>query len=309
MLYWLAKRLLQLPITLFFLVTLAFFMMRMAPGGPFSSDKNLDPAIEAALLAKYNLDKPLKEQYITFLGNLLQGDLGPSFIQKSKTVNEIILTTLPTSLLLGIFAILIALAIGLMAGIFAALYRGKTIDYFAMVLAVIGLSLPAFVIGPIFQLLFTMFLPILPTAGYHGIVEPSYLILPSLTLGLPFAARIARLSRGGMLEVLHQDYIKTARARGLSESRVILGHALKGALVPVASYLGPAIAAVTTGSLVVEKIFQVPGLGREFVEAALNRDYTLAMGTVIIYGSLLILMNLLSDLLSAWMDPRLRGQI
>lgn len=309
MLYWLVKRLIQLPITLFFLVTLAFFMMRMAPGGPFSSDKNLDPAIEAALLAKYQLDKPLSEQYINFLGNLLQGDLGPSFIQKSKTVNEIIFTTLPTSLLLGTFAILIALAIGLMAGIFAALHRGKTIDYFAMVLAVIGLSLPAFVIGPIFQLLFTMFMPLLPTAGYHGLIEPSYLILPSLTLGLPFAARIARLSRGGMLEVLHQDYIKTARARGLSESRVILGHALKGALVPVASYLGPAIAAVTTGSLVVEKIFQVPGLGREFVEAALNRDYTLAMGTVIIYGSLLILMNLLSDLLSAWMDPRLRGQI
>ena len=225
--------------------------------GPFSSEKNLDPAIEAALKAKYHLDEPVFQQYLRFLSDLAQLELGPSFIQKSKTVNEIILTTLPTSLLLGVLAILIALSLGLFFGIIASLYRGKSIDYLAMFLAVIGLSLPAFVIGPILQLLFTITYAIFPTAGYHGLASPSYLVLPALTLGLPFAARIARLSRGGMLDVLHQDYIKTARARGLSETRVIIVHALKGALVPVASYLGPAIAAITTGSLVVEKIFQI----------------------------------------------------
>jgi len=309
MLLWLFKRLLFLPVTLFFLVTISFFMMRLAPGGPFSQERKLDPAIETALKEKYHLDQPLFDQYLYFLKGLCHGDLGPSFIQKSKTVNDIIAATLPTSLLLGILAMLIAIAFGLCMGILAALHRGKIIDYSAMLIAVLGLSVPAFVIGPLLQLSFTMKWPLFPTAGYHGFSSPLYLVLPALTLGLPFAARIARLSRSGMLDVLQQDYIKTARARGLSEFRVIFVHALKGALVPVASYLGPAIAAVTTGSLVVEKIFQIPGLGREFVEAALNRDYTLAMGTVIVYGTLLIVLNLLSDLLSAWMDPRLRGQI
>ena len=309
MIIWMIKRIILLPVTLSVLITISFFMMRLAPGGPFSSERNLDPVIEKALMEKYHLDEPLLQQYLRFLKDLSKGNLGPSFNQKSKTVQEIITNTLPTSISLGLFAILIALSFGLCMGIIAALYRSGPIDYFTMLLAVLGMSVPAFVIGPILQLLFTRHWSILPTAGYHGLSEPSYLILPALTLGLPFAARIARLSRGGMLEVLHQNYIKTARARGLSEWRVIMNHALKGALVPVASYLGPAIAAVTTGSLVVEKIFQIPGLGREFIESALNRDYTLAMGTVLVYGSLLIILNLISDLISAWMDPRLRSQV
>lgn len=309
MIVWLIKRLLLLPLTLFVLVSISFFMMRLTPGGPFSSERNLDPVIEQALMEKYHLNESLLQQYFRFLGDLLQGDLGPSFIQKSKTVNEIIAATLPTSILLGLLAMIIALSLGLSMGITAALYRSRGIDYLTMFFAVLGMSVPAFVIGPLLQLTFAKILHWFPTAGYHGFTSPSFLVLPALTLGLPFAARIARLSRGGMLEVIHQNYIKTAKARGLSERRVILHHALKGALVPVASYLGPAIAAVTTGSLVVEKIFQIPGLGREFVESALNRDYTLAMGTVLIYGTLLILMNLLSDLISAWMDPRLRREI
>jgi oligopeptide transport system permease protein len=300
------RRLAQTPLVLWLLVSLSFFMMRFAPGGPFSAERRLDPVVEAALEAKFHLDKPLLQQYVLYLGNLLRGDLGPSLKHRSRTVNEIIAATLPTSLCLGAMAMLLAAALGCSVGIAAALHHNQWPDYGSMTCAVIGISLPTFVIGPLLQLFLSLRWAVLPLAGYRGIGEPVYLVLPALTLALPFAARIARLTRAGMLEVLNEDFIRTARAKGLAEHVVILRHALRGGLLPVVSYLGPASAMVMTGSLVVERIFQIPGLGREFVEGALNRDYTLVMGTVVVYGSLLIVCNLLVDFTYSLLDPRVR---
>ena len=309
MLAMLLKKCVSLPLTLFFLCTVTFFMVRLAPGSPFSAERQLDAVTEQAMMAKYHLDQPLSQQYWIFLKNLAQGDLGPSMKHQSQSVSGIISENLPHSILLGCLAMGLALMFGLGLGLLAALKHQSWLDLSSMGLSVIGLSLPAFVIGPLLQWLFTMIWPILPTAGYEGFWSPSYLVLPALTLSLPFAARIARLTRGGMLDILNQNYIRTAKAKGLPQRVVILRHALRGALLPVATYLGPALAGVTTGTLVVERIFQIPGLGREFVESALSRDYTLVMGTVLVYGFFLIVCNTLSDLLSAWINPRLRGQL
>jgi oligopeptide transport system permease protein len=303
------KRLILLPITLFFLCTITFFIVRLTPGGPFSSEKNMDPQTAKALAQKFHLDAPLYAQYGIFIGDLLHGDLGPSYRNKAYSVNEIIGRHLPISIHLGCIAMLIAIVMGISCGCFAALHHQSIWDGLAMSFSVLGLSLPSFVIGPLFQWLFTLHWSILPTAGYEGLFEAKYLILPAFTLALPFAARIARLTRGGLLEVLNQDYIRTARSKGLGEHYIIFFHALKGSLLPVVSYLGPAFAGITTGTLVVEKVFQIPGLGREFVESALNRDYTLVMGTVLVYGTFLIVSNLIFDLIAAWMNPRLRGAI
>ncbi|MBF0197246.1 MAG: ABC transporter permease [Planctomycetes bacterium] len=306
MIHYIIKKLLVFPVTLFFLMTLTFFLVRLTPGGPFDSERSLDPVVEEAMKEKYHLNAPLPQQYLHYLGNCLKLDLGPSFKHKATSVNEIIAATFPNSMLLGSLSLLLALAIGMAAGIIAASRHNTFIDYWAMTLSVLGLSLPAFVLAPLFQLFFAMKWSLLPVAGYNGLASPAYLILPALTLSLPFAARIARLTRGGMLEVLNQDFIRTAKAKGLKERTMICRHALKGGLMPVITFLGPAFAALMTGSLVIERVFKIPGLGQEFVEAALNRDYTLVSGTVLVYGSLLIICNLISDLVCAWVDPRVR---
>jgi oligopeptide transport system permease protein len=285
------------------MVSATFLLVRMAPGGPFSAERQLPPEVERALRERFHLDQPLHVQYVKTLAGLLRGDFGPSMKNRERDVADILRQHLPPSLLLGSLAIALALAAGVAAGSISALRPGSAGDYLAMGAAVLGISLPAFVIGPLLQLLFAMRLGWLPVAGYGS---PAQLVLPAMTLALPFAARFARLSRAGLLEVLGEDYIRTARAKGLSERMVLMRHALPGALLPVISYLGPAVAAVTTGSLVVERVFSIPGLGREFVESALNRDYTLVMGTTIVYGLFIIACNTLTDLAQLAMDPRLR---
>ena len=299
------KRLLQTPLVLFLLVTVSFFMMRLAPGGPFDDERALDAVTKQAIDAKYGLDQPIHVQYGSFLGNLLRGDLGPSFANRTQTVNEIIADKLPPSIVLGCISLSFALIIGLAAGIISAVRQNSLFDYSTMTLAMVGLSIPAFVIGPLLQLVIAVKCGWLPVAEYgEGLLTPQYLILPALTLAAPFAARIARLMRAGMLEVVNQDYIRTARAKGLRERVVILRHAVRGGILPVIAFLGPAIAALLTGSLVVEKIFQIPGLGRCFVDNAVARDYFVVMGTVIVYGTAIIIFNLLADLVHAWLDPR-----
>jgi oligopeptide transport system permease protein len=300
------KGVIQLPFTLLLLCTLTFFLVRLTPGGPFSSERDLDPVVENALLEKYKLNDPLWKQYTHFLGSLARGDLGPSFQQKSRSVVEIIATHLPPSIVLGCWAMSIALLCGISLGVVSAIKHLSFWDLAAMSLSVLGLSCPGFVVGPCLQWVFTLKWPILPTAGYSGASGLEHLILPAIALSLPFTARIARLTRGGLLDVLSQDYILTAKAKGLKPQRIFCSHAMRGALLPVVSYLGPACAGVTTGTLVVERIFQIPGLGREFVESALNRDYTLVMGTVLVYGCFLIVSNLFFDIVAAWLNPRLR---
>lgn len=303
---WWMIRLGTMSLSLVLLCTITFFMIRFAPGGPFSLERDLDPQVIEAMEAKYRLDRSLPEQYLFFWWDLLHGDLGPSMKHKARDVSEIIHEHLPKSMLLGSLAMVIALLLGVGAGLGAALGHRRSPDLILMILAVAGLSLPSFVIGPLLQWEFAIRQSWFPIAGYGGWAEPLTLVLPSLTLSLPFAARIARLTRSGLLETLQMDHIRMARAKGLSEFRVVVVHALPGALLPVASYLGPALAGITTGTLVVERIFSIPGLGREFVESALNRDYTLVMGTVLVYGIFLVVLNLLSDLLAAWISPRLR---
>ncbi|MGE0711077.1 MAG: ABC transporter permease [Planctomycetota bacterium] len=304
---YLVKRLAQVPLVLWVLVTLTFFMMRAAPGGPFSGEKRMDPDILKKLEEKYHLDRPVYEQYGRFMWDLVRhGDLGPSFKNKTKTVNEIIAEKFQVSLYLGAMATLLALAMGLTAGVVAGIRQNSNFDYGSMAVAMTGLSIPTFVVGPVLALIFGRYMRLLPVAGYEGLMSPSYLVLPVITLALPFAARIARLTRAGMLEVINQDYIRTAWAKGLRERVIVVRHALRGAMLPVVSFLGPAIAAMLTGSIVVEKIFFIPGIGSEFVQSAFNRDYTLAMGTVILYGALLVVMNLVVDVLYAFLDPRIR---
>ncbi|MBA2480058.1 MAG: ABC transporter permease [Planctomycetes bacterium] len=306
MLSYILRRLLMAPLVVLVLVTISFVIIRAAPGGPFSGERRMDPVVEEALRAKYHLDEPLAMQYVRWLGDLCRGDLGPSYKQKTRTVNEIIADTLPTSLFLGALSLLLALFVGLIAGILGAVRQDRAWDHATMLLAMVGLSIPTFVIGPMLVLVFAMHLGWLPVAEYKGPWHPSYLILPAVTLAIPFAARIARLSRAGMLDVINADFIRTARAKGSPEMGVILRHALPSAMIPVVGFLGPAVAALLTGSLVIEKIFQIPGLGREFVESATNRDYTLVMGTVIVYGLIVLLCNLLADLLLGVIDPRIR---
>ena len=291
--------------TLWLLVTLAFFLVRFAPGGPFDFDRALPPEIEANLLAKYNLDAPLWQQYTAYLGNILRGDLGPSFQYRDYTVNELIASGLPVSMLLGGLALLVAMLFGILAGCFAALHRHRWQDHTVMAFAMTGISVPNFVVAPLLILAFAIHLDLLPAGGWND-ASPAHLVLPVVTLALPLIAYIARLTRSSLLEVLHSDFIRTARAKGLPAATVIRRHALKPALLPVVSYLGPAAAAVMTGSVVIEQIFGMPGVGRFFVQGALNRDYTLVLGVVIFYGALVILFNLLVDLLYASLDPRVR---
>ncbi|WP_404421558.1 ABC transporter permease [Nibricoccus sp. IMCC34717] len=299
----LVSRALQSFIALWVIVTLTFFMVRFVPGGPFTAEKAVTPEIEANLKAHYGLDKPLYVQYLHYLGKVVRGDLGPSFKYASRTVNEIIGEKFPTSIQLGLCSLAVALSIGVPLGILAAVKRNTWADYLASTLGMAGISIPTFVVGPLAVLFFAIHLGWFNASGWF---EPRDRVLPSLVLGFAYAAPILRLTRGGMLEVLGQDFIRTARAKGASETRVVLKHALRGGLLPVISYLGPATAGILTGSFVIESIFQIPGIGREFVSSATNRDYTLVLGTVILYASLIMALNFLSDLVNVWLNPKLR---
>lgn len=300
------RRLLVAVPTLLVLVTLSFFLMRAAPGGPFDQERTLPPQIEAALKAQYQLDQPLWRQYFNYLGGVVRGDLGPSFQYEGYRVSELIAAGLPVSIALGVSALLLALLVGGAVGVLAARYRNRAPDHALMTLALAGLSLPNYVIAPLLILLFAVTLAWLPAGGWVS-GRYSDAVLPILALALPQMAYIARLTRGSMVEVLRAPYIRTARAKGLPERIVLLRHALRPALMPVLSYLGPAAAGLITGSVVVEQIFNIPGLGRHFVQAALNRDYTLVLGVVLFYGALIIAFNFVVDLLYGVLDPRARS--
>ncbi len=295
------KRLLGAIPTLLVLLALAFVLIRVAPGGPFDSERQLPPEIQERLNAAYHLDEPLWQQFGRYLSNILRGDFGPSFAYKDYTVTELIATGFPVSLTLGAWAMFIALIVGTSVGTYAALRQNTRADYAVMSSAMFGVSVPGFVIAPILILVFAVYLQWLPAGGLGGWQN---LVMPVFALALPQIAYIARLTRGSMIEVLRTDYIRTARAQGLSSREIILHHALKPAMLPVISYLGPATAAVITGSVVIEQIFGIPGLGRFFVQGALNRDYTLVMGVVVFYGVLIILFNFLVDIAYRWLDPR-----
>jgi oligopeptide transport system permease protein len=291
--------------TLFIIVTVTFFLMRAAPGGPFDQEQTLPPEIMANLQSAYGLDRPIWAQFGRYLGALAHGDFGPSFKYKDFTVTELIRQGFPVTLELGLIALSVALLVGIPVGIFAALHHNSAADYATMSLAVLGLAIPTFVVLPFLGLLFGVYLHWLPIAGWEpGSIR--HLALPTVALALPPLAYIARLTRGSMLEVLRSHFIRTAFAKGLPLRTVILRHALRPALVPVVSFLVPAVASIMTGSLVVESIAGLPGIGRYLVQGALNRDYTLVLGMVIIYSTLLIGMGLLVDLLYAWLDPRVR---
>lgn len=299
-----ASRLLGLIPTLLVLITIAFFMIRLAPGGPFDSEKILPPEIKANLDAKYHLDEPLVKQYFRYLGQIITLDFGPSFQYKDWTVNELIARGFPVSLTIGGLAIVLAFFLGTLIGIVAAMRQNTAVDYSLMGVAMLGISIPNFVVAPLLILLVAVYAGWLPAGGWDWSVQR--MVLPVVTLALPAIAYIARLTRGSMIEVLNSNYIRTARAKGLPEHLVIRRHALKPALLPVISFMGPATAGLITGSVVIERIYSIPGLGSYFVQGALNRDYTLVMGVVIFYGVIIILLNFIVDILYAWMNPRIR---
>ncbi|MBV9044255.1 MAG: oligopeptide ABC transporter permease OppB [Alphaproteobacteria bacterium] len=306
------RRLLGAIPTLFIIITLSFFMMRVAPGGPFDSQRRLPPEIQHNIEAAYDLDKPVYQQYFIYLGRLAHGDLGPSFKNKDFTVTEMIADGLPVSARLGLSAMALAVLIGMSLGIIAALRQNRITDYAVMSGAMVGITIPTFVMAPILTLIFGVYGVTLfgydlslPVGGWNGGALRN-MILPVIVLSLPPIAVIARLTRGSMVEVLHSNYIRTAKAKGLPNRTVVFRHALRAAVLPLVSYLGPAIAGILTGSLIVEQIFGIPGIGRYFVNGALNRDYTLVMGVLIYYATFVILLNLLADLLYAVLDPRVR---
>ncbi|MDG2500835.1 MAG: ABC transporter permease [Porticoccaceae bacterium] len=299
-------RLLQAIPVLLIVISLTFMLVHSAPGGPFSADKAVPPEVIKALEAQYNLDQPLWQQYISYLGDVLKGDFGPSFKYPGRDVTELIAAGLPATAELAFYAMLVALVIGVSAGVAAAMRPNTAQDYIPMSAAMIGICMPSFLLGPLLVLVFGIYLEWLPVSGWDDM--PGDKILPAITLGTGYAAYIARLSRGGMLEVLSQDYIRTARAKGLSEPLIIAKHALRGGLIPVIAFLGPAFAGLLGGSFVVETIFQIPGLGRFYVQAAFNRDYTMILGTTVFFSTLIIVFNLLSDMLAIWLNPKLRQQ-
>jgi len=306
------KRLLGAIPTLFIIITVTFFMMRIAPGGPFDAQRRLPPEIEHNIKAAYNLDKPVYQQFAIYLGKLAHGDMGPSYKNKDFTVNELIADGLPVSAMIGVSAMLLAFVVGTILGTSAALRQNRAFDYGAMSVAMMGITIPTFVVGPILTLIFGVYgLTLfgydisLPVGGWNGGAWRN-LVLPIVVLAAPQIAYIARITRGSMVEVLHSNYVRTARAKGLSSPTIVIRHALRAAVLPLVSYLGPAIAGILTGSLVVEQLFGIPGIGRYFVQGALNRDYTLVMGVLVYYATAIILLNLVCDLLYAVLDPRVR---
>jgi len=300
-----ARRLLVAAPTLLAVVTLAFFMMRAAPGGPFDTDRRLSPQIEANVLAKYGMNRPLGVQYLNYLAGVARGDLGPSLKYQDKSVLEILEENYPVSLELGLSAIALAGVVGVSLGVLAAMRQNRAADHAVMTLAVLGVCIPTFVTAPLMVLAFASRLGWLPGAGWNGGALAN-MAMPVAVLALPQIAIISRLTRAGMVEALRANYVRTARAKGLPESRIVVRHALRAAILPLVSYLGPACAGLITGSLVVEKIFNLPGLGKFFVLSALQRDYTVVMGMVIVYAALILALNLVSDLIHAALDPRVR---
>lgn len=310
MLSYILKRILQAIPTLLIVITVSFFLMRLAPGGPFDGERQLPPEIEANLKAAYHLDEPLWRQYGLYMNGLLHGDLGPSFRNKDFSVTDQIKQGFPVSLTIGLSAIMVALLIGIPLGIIAALRRNRLLDYLVMGVALGGIAVPSFVIAPLLALFFGILLKWLPVGGWPASGSLwqylPYLLLPVTALAVQQIASIARLTRASMIEVLGQPFIRTAQAKGLSTPQVIMKHALRPALLPVLSYLGPAIAGIITGSVVIEQIFTLPGIGRFFVQGALNRDYTLVMGVVVFYAVLIMVMNLVVDVLYSVLDPQIR---
>jgi len=302
--YALGRLLSSIP-TLLVIVTLAFALLHAAPGGPFDTEKVLPPQIKANIEHAYHLDEPLPEQYLRYLGQVLRGDLGPSYQYRDTTVNDLIAQGLPVDLTIGGYALLLALLLGLPIGTLAALRQNSALDYGPMALAMLGISLPSFIVAPLLILLLAVQWHWLPAGDWGGGV-PSHLVMPVIALALPYMAYIARLMRGSMVEVLNSPYIRTAIAKGLPMHRVILGHALKPALMPLVSFLGPASIGIISGSIVIEQIFSLPGIGRYFVDGALNRDYTVVLGVTILYGVAILIANLLADLVYALLDPRIR---
>lgn len=297
------KRIFSLIIVLLIIMTATFILMHSIPGGPFTSERNLPPAVMKNIEERYHLNDPLWVQYVDYLQNIMKGDLGPSFKYEARTVNEIIAESFPVSAQLGMVSVLLSIAIGVPVGVVSALKQNKWPDYLAMFMGTIGISVPNFIISTLLIYVFALKLDLLPAAMWG---DPEYMILPALSLaGFP-TAFIARLMRSSMLEVLSQDYIKTAKAKGLSTIQIICRHALKNALLPVVTYLGPLIAAIFTGSFVIESIFAIPGLGRHFVTSIYNRDYTVILGITVFYSTLLIILNCLVDIVYVLLDPRIK---
>jgi len=301
------RRILQAIPTFLLIVAAAFFLMRAAPGGPFDEERALPPEIEANLQAAYGLDQPVTVQFVRYLGGLLRGDLGPSFRMKDFSVAELIGRGLPVTLALGTAALLLGIALGIPLGLVAGLRQNGWADHTVMAVALAGIAIPNFVVAPVLALLFGLYLGWFPVAGWEA-GSARHLVLPVVTLALPLVAYLARLTRGSVLEVMQAPFIRTARAKGLAPGVILRRHALKPTLLPVVSFLGPAAAALLTGSLVVEQVFGLPGVGRYFVQGAINRDYTLVMGMVVFYAALILLLNLVVDLLYGWLDPRIRHE-
>lgn len=301
------RRLLVAIPTIFIIIAATFFIMRAAPGNPFDAERPMPEEIRQRVLATYDLDKPVVVQFGNYLADLARGDLGPSLKYKDKTVTDIIVEGAPVSAVIGISSLILAVFVGGALGMAAAMRQNKAGDVLVMAVALVGISVPPFVVGPILQLVFGIHLNWLPLGGlFRGEITFDRMILPVITLALPQIAILSRLMRASMIEVIRSNYIRTARAKGVNETLVILHHALRAALPPLVSYLGPASAALITGSLVIEQIFRLPGIGQQFVTGALNRDYTLVMGVVILYSTLIIMMNLLADLVLAALDPKVR---
>ncbi|CAM3796504.1 oligopeptide ABC transporter permease OppB [Avibacterium gallinarum] len=299
------RRILEAIPTLFILITVSFFMMRLAPGSPFSSEKNYPPEVIANIEAKYHLNEPLMVQYGIYLKDLAHGDFGPSFKYKDYSVNQLVAQSFPVSLKLGFSAFLIALVCGISAGVIAALKQNKWLDYLIMTFAMTGIVVPSFVVAPLLVLIFSITLKWLPSGGWEG-GQLTNMILPMIALSLSYIASIARIMRSSMIEVLHSNFIRTAKAKGLPMSRIILKHALRPALLPVISYMGPAFVGIITGSMVIESIFVLPGIGQLFVNGALNRDYSLVLSLTILVGTLTIVFNAIVDILYAVIDPKIR---
>ncbi len=306
MLKFFVQRVAQAVPVLLFVITITFIMVHAAPGGPFDEDRTAPPEVIKNLNKRYNLDAPLHEQYFGYLGQLMRGDFGPSFKYPNRSVNEMIGSGFPVTMELATYAILLALMIGVPVGVIASLKPNSAQDYIPMSVSMIGICLPSFVLGPTLVLIFGIWFELLPVSGWGS--TPGDKILPAVTLGSTYAAYIARITRGGMLEVLSQDYIRTAKAKGLATHVIVMKHALRGGITPVITFLGPAIAGLLGGSFVVETIFQIPGLGRFFIQAAFNRDYTMVLGTTIFFAALILTFNLISDALLVWLNPRLRKE-
>ncbi|MBE2893665.1 oligopeptide ABC transporter permease OppB [Spirabiliibacterium falconis] len=299
------RRLLQAIPTLFVLITLSFFMMRLAPGSPFSSEKAYPPEVMANIEAKYHLNEPILKQYGHYLIGLAHGDFGPSFKYKDFTVNQLLAESFPVSLKLGFFAFIIAFVVGVSAGTLAAVKQNKWLDYLIMTFAMTGIVIPSFVVAPLLVFLFAIILQWLPAGGWNG-GQLTNILLPMTALSLSYIASIARITRGSMIEVLHSNFIRTAKAKGLPARRIIFTHALRPALLPVISYMGPAFVGIITGSMVIESIFGLPGIGQLFVNGALNRDYSLVLSLTILVGTLTITFNAIVDILYAIIDPKIR---